>query len=111
VVSIETGMVSALCVDCSAGSRRGQPASAAKIDAADLFRSGFRMTAWTVAVVAAIAYWQRGIFGLQRTAMALFDPAILFALVPLAFLLGAVRARFLALVRRLVSERSAAAGS
>jgi hypothetical protein len=111
VVSIETGMVSALCVDCNAGTRRGQRTSAVKIDAAELFRTGLRMIARSIAAVAAIAYFERGIVGLQRTAIALFDPAILFAIVPLAFLLGAVRARFLALVRRLVSERSAGAGS
>ena len=103
-------MISALCVDCSAGSRRKQPATAGKNDAAELFRYGLRMTGWAIAAVAALAYWQRGIAGLQRTAIALVDPAILFALVPLAFLLGAVRSRFLALVRRLVSERSTGAG-
>ena len=105
MVSIETGMVSALCVECSAGSRtRRPPSGAGKIDAAELFRSGARLTAWLMVAVAGFAYWQRGAAGLARTAVALIDPAILFALVPLAFLLGALRVGFLAMVRRIVTE-------
>jgi hypothetical protein len=109
VLSIETGMVSGLCLDCVAGSGEKRKAAGSALQGPALFRSGLRMVAWMIALTVALGYWQRGADGVRRIVVGLLDPAIVFALVPLAFLLGAIRVRFLRLVRAFLSERSAKA--
>jgi len=63
-----------------------------------------RALAAIVAAIAAVSYWQRGWSGPRGVLLMLLDPAILFALVPLALLLGAIRLGILRLVRELVSR-------
>ena len=105
VLSIETGMASGLCVDCAAGATRRRPPLPSRTGGAELFRAGMRMLAWTILAVVAIAYWQHGWAGPRRVLIALLEPAILFALAPLALVLGAMRAGVVRLARALVSDR------
>ena len=62
-----------------------------------------RLLATTIVALAAVSYWQRGWSGPRGILLVLLQPAVMFALVPLAFLLGAIRVGIFRLVRALVS--------
>lgn len=86
--SIETGEIAVLCLDCT-GSRT--PAPRARFDAVASARSGAVILGWIVGGIAAWVGWREGPSAAWRFVAVLFEPAILLGLVPLAFLLGALR--------------------
>jgi hypothetical protein len=92
VLSIETGEVSTLCLDCTSAPRAAVGRVRSLAAAPHLFRDGARTLGWMLLAAAAVAYWRRGWAGPRQIAVMLLEPAVTFALVPLAFLIGAVRA-------------------
>jgi hypothetical protein len=104
--SIETGSVAFLCLDCIAPAAAKRSTSLARVRPAELFRAGTRTFAWVAAVALVVAYLEYGWSGPWRLVAALLDPTITLALVPLAFLLGAVRVGVVRAVRLALSARS-----
>lgn len=103
--SIEAGDAAALCLDCIApGSARRDPRS--RSDPARLFRDGARMLGAIFVALLGLACWRRGWSGAGRIVAVLFEPAVLLGLVPMAFLLGALRSALIAALRALVTDRS-----
>jgi len=98
-------MASGLCLDCAAGAGDRLTRSQPRSTGAELFRSGMRTLALLIAAILGITYWQHGWAGPRVVLFALLEPAILFALAPLALVLGAIRAGVLRLARALVSEQ------
>lgn len=86
--SIETGEIAVLCLDCT-GSRT--PSPAARFDAVASARSGAVILLWILGGIAAWVGWRQGPRAGWRFVATLLDPGILLGLVPLAFLLGALR--------------------
>ncbi len=60
---------------------------------------------WSVAAIAAFAYCQHGWSGPWRLVATLLQPAVILGLVPLAFLLGAIRIALSKALRAAFRER------
>lgn len=101
--SIETGQVAALCLDCTAAPRSFAPG---RFDPAGSIRSGVVALGWLLAAVTTWAYWTQGARGSWRVIASLLDPGMLLGLVPLAFLLGGVRALLIRFLQALVRSPS-----
>ncbi len=113
ILSIETGAASALCLDCVASSTSSRAKATGRVEGAEIFRSGLRLLGAMIVAIAALSYWQRGWSGPRGVLLALLQPAVTFGLVPLAFLLGAIRLwvlRLVAALARSSAGRSASAG-
>jgi hypothetical protein len=100
VLSIETGIPVAICLGCNAGSF---PSSGiAGLRTRLVFRRGATLLLLSVACIGAVVLERDGWSGLGKVVLTLLHPYVLLALVPLAFLLGAITS---VLVRLFVKGR------
>jgi hypothetical protein len=104
ILSIETGAPAILCLDCTQPSRARPPEG--RLEAAETFRSGARTLALVIVAIGALSYWQHGWAGPWRVAALLLQPSITLGLVPLAFLIGAVRIAAVRALGALLKDRS-----
>lgn len=103
--SIETGEAAALCLDCIAPGS-AQRGSRSRSDPTRLFRNGARILGAILVALFGLASWRHGWSGAWRVVAALLDPTILLGLVPMAFLLGALRSVLVRSLRAPVKDPS-----
>jgi len=72
---------------------------------AEVFQAGASLVLWSLAAIAAFAYWQHGWSGPWRLVAILLQPAVILGLVPLAFLFGAIRIALSKALRATLRER------
>ncbi len=101
--SIETGELAILCLDCTNAPR---PRPRGRFDAIETARSGAIALAWMLGGLALYAGWKHGAAGAWRVVALVFDPGILLGLVPLAFLVGTVRALVIRALRAALTSPS-----
>ncbi len=98
VLSIETGAALPLCLDCVSPSRPSAPALRS-FNPGEVFRSGARALVVVVSAAVGFGYWRHGWAGAWSVIATLLHPTVTLGLVPMAFLLGAVRSVVLATAR------------
>jgi hypothetical protein len=90
LLSIETGSAASLCLDCIAPGMSSRVSGNRSLPS-EIFRVGGRTLIGGLAAAAGVLYWQYGWAGLWVLVGTLLQPPVLLGLVPLAFLLGALR--------------------
>jgi hypothetical protein len=98
--------VASLCLDCIAPQAARRSSSQARVSPAEIFRAGAGVLTWGVGAALIFAYFEYGWSSPWRFVAVLLDPTMILAVVPLAFLLGAVRVGLVRALRRILSARS-----
>ena len=101
VLSIETGMAVAICRSCTGDGTVSPRLTRRRVPAWRLFRSGAVLLLFALVVLCGLALQSDGWPGVWQVLLTVVHPSVLFALVPLAVVLGAV----VGLVRRLLADR------
>ncbi len=100
-LSLETGAPAFLCIECFASDPPGRPGR--PFGGAETFNAGVKILLIALVGLVGAGYWEGGWSGLWSVVGALLHPAMVLGLVPLAFLLGAIRSALLHVVRALVT--------
>jgi hypothetical protein len=109
VVSIETGTPLALCRSCSGGPSLPGPVRLGT-GPRELLRSGTKLLLAGVAVTVVLAAFRDGVRGALRALATLLDPGVLFALGPLALVLGVFHRLGLSVLARVLRQPTEASG-